>query len=64
MQVTSGSEAALPLAIGVDLPPPTVNFASISGTRVDAFRPARPGGWLRLNVSGLAEAGATVATSR
>jgi hypothetical protein len=64
VQVTSGSEAALPLAIGVDLPPPTVNFASISGTRVDAFRPARPGELVTVNVSGLAEAGAAVATSR
>jgi hypothetical protein len=64
VQVSSGSDISLPLAIGVDQPPPTVNFASISGTRVDALRPARPGELVTVNVSGMAEAGTAVANSR
>ncbi len=61
--VSSGTDVALPVAIGVDQPPPAVNFATISGTRVDGSRPARPGELITLNVSGLADAGATVAAS-
>lgn len=64
VQVSAGSDTALPLALGVDQPPPSVNYATISGTKVDTLRPARPGELVTVNVSGLADAGAAVATSR
>ncbi len=64
VNVSSGSESALPLAMGIDLPPPAVNFATISGTRVDALRPARPGELVTVNVSGLGDPGSAVAASR
>ena len=64
VNVSAGGESALPLAMGIDLPPPTVNFATISGTRVDALRPARPGELVTVNVSGLGEPGSAVAASR
>lgn len=64
VRVFAGSDAALPLALMVDVPPPVVNFATISGTRVDTQRPARPGEVVSVNVSGLAEAGAEVSASR
>lgn len=64
VRIAAGSDVALPSMLIVDQPPPVVNFASISGQRVDAQRPARPGELVTLNVSGLAEAGASVATDR
>jgi hypothetical protein len=64
VQVSAGNEAALPVAMAIDVPPPVVNFASISGAVVDTLRPARPGELVTVNVSGLAEVGAAVASAR
>lgn len=63
VRIALGSDVALPSVLVVDQPAPVVNFASISGQRVDAQRPARPGELVTLNVSGMAEAGATVSAS-
>ena len=64
VRVAAGSEAALPLALIVDLPTPVVNFATISGTRVDALRPARPGELVSVSVTGLGDPGTDVSPSR
>lgn len=55
VRVSAGSDAALPLALVVDVPAPVVNFATMSGIRVDAQRPARPGELVTVNVSGLSD---------
>ena len=64
IRVAAGSDAALPAVLVVDLPAPVVNFATISGTRVDALRPARPGELVSVSVTGLGDPGSDVAAAR
>ena len=64
VRVSAGNDAAAALVLSVDIPPPVVNFATISGTRVDALRPARPGELVSVSVSNLADYNADVAPSR
>ncbi|MFN7921237.1 MAG: IPT/TIG domain-containing protein [Bryobacteraceae bacterium] len=61
---TSGADSPFPIVMVVDQPPPSITGISISGTRVDAARPARPGELVTLQVSALADAGADIATAR
>jgi uncharacterized protein (TIGR03437 family) len=56
---TSG-DAAIPVAMQVDPPPPAITAVQVSGTRVDASRPAQPGDVIALTVTGLAEGPAEV----
>ncbi|MBL8294724.1 MAG: matrixin family metalloprotease [Bryobacterales bacterium] len=61
---TPGIESPRPIAMGIDIPPPAVVSVQVSGTRVDAARPAQPGELLSVVVSGLGDPGQEIATSR
>lgn len=61
---TPGIESPRPIAMGVDIPLPVVVAVQVSGTRVDAARPAQPGELLSVVVSGLGDPGQEIATSR
>lgn len=57
-------ESPQPIAMGIDIPLPAVMSIQVSGTRVDAARPAQPGELLGVVVAGLADPGQEVASSR
>lgn len=61
---TPVTEAPRPVAMGIDVPPPVVLSVQVSGTRVDAGRPAQPGELVSVMVAGLGEPGQDIASSR
>jgi uncharacterized protein (TIGR03437 family) len=61
---TTVIESPQPIAMGIDIPPPAVVSVQVSGTRVDAARPAQPGELVSVVVSGLGDPGQEIATSR
>jgi len=63
-RLSSSGDTALPSVVSIDQPLPTVTGVSVSGSRVDALRPARPGELLTVNANGLGETGTEIAASR
>ncbi|MEZ5403081.1 MAG: IPT/TIG domain-containing protein [Bryobacteraceae bacterium] len=63
VRVTGGSDAALPIAMQIDPPLPVITLAQVSGTKVDASRPAQPGELIALTVANLADPGVEVSPS-
>lgn len=61
---TPVTEAPRPIAMGIDVPPPVVVSVQVSGTRVDAARPAQPGELVSVIVTGLGDLGQEIASSR
>jgi uncharacterized protein (TIGR03437 family) len=64
LRVTVAGEALPALVLSVDQPPPVISGVFAGSARVDTQRPARPGELLTLSVTGLAEAGVELNTSR
>lgn len=64
LRLQYGAEQIYPVIVNIDAPPPAI-LAVTTGVRlVDASWPAKPGDYLIVVVSGLADPGATVAPSR
>lgn len=65
-RVRTGTDAALPVILGVDPPPPVIVAMAVGGAPVDASRPVRVGDSVALLVSGLVtdQQTGTVAASR
>ncbi len=53
VRLRAGAEAASPIVIQIDPPPPLIVAVQSSGAAVDLVRPARPGDTITLIVSGL-----------
>ena len=64
LRLIANGEAALPLVISIDLPPPVVNSIQIGSLKIDDKRPARAGELLTVSVARLAESGSEVDISR
>ncbi len=65
LRLQAGGETSLPIAIGID--PVSSSISSVvtsGGSVVDTSRPARPGDLLSAVVSGFAESGSSIETSR
>ncbi|MGC9969458.1 MAG: matrixin family metalloprotease [Bryobacteraceae bacterium] len=64
LQLQVGASASYPIVVWIDPPPPVVTAVLDSGVPLDSSLAARAGDLLTIQVSGLADAGATVAESR
>jgi uncharacterized protein (TIGR03437 family) len=64
LRLIYGPEQIYPVIVNIDPPPPSILMITTGALLVDALRPARPGEPLIVVVTGLAEAGATIAPSR
>jgi len=64
LRVRVNSEELPPVAVSVDLPPPSIAGVFSGGTRIDATRPARPGEVIMVLVAGVGDIGGEVAASR
>ena len=64
LRIQVGSTVLNPIAVWIDPPPPTVVSVTDYGTLLDADHPAYTGDVLTIQVSGLADANATVDASR
>jgi len=64
LRLLYGPEQIYPVIVNIDPPPPSIVMITTGALPVDALRPARPGEALIVLVTGLAEAGATIAPNR
>jgi uncharacterized protein (TIGR03437 family) len=64
LQLQVGDSASYPIVVWIDPPPPVVTAVLDSGVPLDSDHAALAGDVLIVQVSGLADAGATVAESR
>jgi len=64
LRLLYGPEQIYPVIVNIDPPPPSIVMITTGALLVDALRPARPGEPLIVMVTGLAEAGTTIAPSR
>ena len=64
IRVQTAGETSLPVVVQIDTPPPVITGTLLNGQPIEGSRNVRPGDYLTLVVSGLAEPGAAVNTSR
>jgi len=64
LRVRVNGEELPPIAVSVDLPPPSIAAVYSGGTRIDLARPARPGEVITVIVSGAGDLGGEVSSSR
>ncbi|MEP7363097.1 MAG: matrixin family metalloprotease [Acidobacteriota bacterium] len=64
LRVKVNSEELPPIAVSVDLPPPSIAGVFSGGTKIDLTRPARPGEVITVVVAGAGDLGGEVASSR
>lgn len=64
LRVKVNGEELPPVAMSVDLPPPSIAAVYSGGTKIDVNRPARPGEVITLMVTGGGDLGADVSAAR